>query len=383
MSKLTNAACKAIDRQGRHSDGAGLYLVVAKSGRKSWVYLYSVSGRRREMGLGGFPVVSLADARRAADEARAAVRRGEDPLERGEGEAVDAKGVTFAEAAEALIEAQEPSWRNPKHRQQWRNTLATYAAPIASMEVGKITADDVLRCLSPIWQDRAETASRVRGRIERVLDYSTVRGWREPGLNPAQWKGNLVHVLPARDRGDIEHRAAMDWREVPAFVASLQDIPGMAAPAVTFAILTAVRPGEARLAEWSEIDRDNAVWTIPRERMKMKKAHRVPLSPQALAVLDGLPVLGPLVFTGARIGRPLSDMAMLQLVKRRGRQDLTVHGFRSSFKDWATESGQPDELSEMCLAHAVGNKVRRAYARTDDLDRRREVMQSWADFVCL
>ncbi|MEM6847209.1 MAG: integrase arm-type DNA-binding domain-containing protein [Pseudomonadota bacterium] len=369
--RLTSAQCKSIAAPGRHGDGGGLYLVVKKSGRKNWVFLYKVDGRRREAGLGSFPDISLATARRAADEMRAARRAGVDPLEATARSEPATAAPTFADAADKLIAAMEPTWRNAKHRQQWHNTLSTYTAAIAEKSVDNITTDDVLSCLEPIWQSKPETAARLRGRIERVLDYAAVRGWRDRDvLNPAQWRGHLSHVLPARSKTTIRHRPAMPWRDVPAFVARVSSVAGNGAAAVIFTILTAARPGEARSAAWSEIDLVRALWTVPAHRMKAGLEHKVPMSPQAVALIERQPRVGDLVFPGARLRTPLSDMTLLKVVKVHGAESLTVHGFRSSFKDWCTDTGQSELLSEMCLAHVVGDASRRAYARTDAVDGR-------------
>mgnify|MGYP001791727354 CR=1 FL=1 len=383
MPALTNAKVKSISTPGRYTDGDGLQLLVKKSGAKMWVMRYSFDGSRRDAGLGGYPGITLAEARAKAAEIRAAVASGVDPRKpRRPAQPARSLAPTFAEVADKLIAASEASWRNPKHRQQWRNTLERYAAPIASSPVDQVRTRDVLACVEPIWLTKAETAARVRGRIERVFDYAIAMEWRPDELgNPAMMKGKLQHLLPKRDRSLINHREAMGWREIPAFVESLSRIKGTAATAVIFTILTAARSGEVRLMTWDELDLDAALWTIPKTRMKMKMEHRVPLSSLALKLVADQPRIGRAVFSGARAGKPMSDMTMLTLTKRYSVPSMTVHGFRSSFKDWALENGHSDLVSEMCLAHVVGDTARNAYARTDMLEARRALISQWGNFV--
>jgi integrase len=384
---LSDIKAKALKTKGLHNDGAGLYLKVTDAGTKSWIFRYKIGGRSRDMGLGTYPAIKLAAAREMAGEAYAKVKSGVDPIE--ERKQLTApppkpkRVVTFDEAAERYIGAHEKSWKNDKHRQQWRNTLTTYADPvIGRKDVAAIKLDDVLQVLEPIWTDKAETASRVRGRIESVLDWAAVRGLRT-GENPARWRGHLKHLLPARNKKrTVRHHPALPWRELPAFMAELRANNSIPARALEFTILTAARTSETTDVTWPEIDKDGAAWIVPAERMKAGVLHRVPLTAAALAVLDGLPRIegDAHVFAGARKGRPLSNMAMLELL-RGMRPGLTVHGFRSTFRDWAAEGTNfPRELAESALAHVVGNEVERAYQRGDLFDKRRKLMQAWAEF---
>ncbi|HVC57464.1 MAG TPA: integrase arm-type DNA-binding domain-containing protein [Stellaceae bacterium] len=378
-------------------DGGGLYLRVSPTGSKAWVFRFQLDGKRRDMGLGPFPDISLAEARAKATAHRNQRREGIDPLDakaaqRQAQRLSAAKGRTFREIAEEFIGRNEAGWRNGKHRQQWRNTLATYAYPtLGELAVAAIDAGLVVQVLDPIWAEKPETASRVRGRIEAVLDAATVRGYRE-GPNPAQWKGNLAHILPARGKvRKVAHHAALPFDDVPLFLAALRGREGMAARALEFAILTAARTGEVLGARWGEIDRDAKVWAVPAERMKAGREHRVPLSDAALAVLDtvrrlaltrdGVPDPTAPVIPGPRRALPMSNMVMLMLLRRMKRTDLTAHGFRSTFSDWAAErTAYPRETVEMALAHAVANKVEAAYRRGDLCDKRRRLMADWARF---
>lgn len=364
---------------GRYADGDGLYLRVEPSGTRSWVLIYSRGGRgankRSELGLGSARDVSLAEAREMARRMRAAIRRGEDPRTARHPE----RAETFGEAADAYIASMSPGWRNPKHRAQWAMTLGdAYCRSLRPRPVAEVGTADVLAVLSPIWSRVPETASRLRGRIEAVLDAAAARGVRS-GENPARWKGHLAKLLPARRTLSRGHHAALPWAEVPGFISALRGREGVAAICLEFVILTACRTGEAIGARWDEIDGD--VWTVPPVRMKTRRAHRVPLSPRCLAILDELAAFGsPWVFPGGKAGRPLSNMAMLELVKA---QKITVHGFRSSFRDWAAEAtSYPGEVVEMCLAHSIASRVEAAYRRGDMLDRRREVMAAWERYCC-
>jgi integrase len=393
-------------------DGGGLYLRVTANGAKSWVFRYQLGGKRRDMGLGSFPEVSLADARSKATEYRKQRQQGIDPLQAKEAERqarqlTAAKGRTFRQVAAEYIASNEAGWRNAKHREQWQNTLSTYVAPIiGDLPVPAIDANLVVQVLeqpivtkdadgqdkhAPFWRARPETASRVRGRIEAVLDAATVRGYRQ-GPNPAQWKGNLAHILPARSKiHKVEHHAALPYDELPAFMTELRGRGGIAARALEFAILTAARTGEVLGATWGEIDTDAKVWAIPSKRTKVGREHRVPLPEAAVSVLDAARRLAPMrdgmpdpvapVFPGRRRALPMSGMVMLMLLRRIGRGDLTTHGFRSTFSDWAAErTAYPREVVEMALGHAIGNKVEAAYRRGDLFEKRRQLMDSWAKF---
>jgi len=365
-------------KPGRHSDGGGLYLNVADGGTKSWLFMWARNGKRREMGLGSFPAVSLAKARERAVNARSAVADGGDPIADRDREAEP----TFAEAAEKFLASMEKGWRNEKHRAQWKTTLEHYCEPMRAKRVSTITTDDVLGVLTPIWNDKAETASRLRGRIERVLDFARARGWRH-GENPALWRGHLKNVLPARQKLQRGHHAAMPYQDVPKFVERLQAAEAMAARGLEFLILTAARSGEVLEADWSELDLAAGVWTVPAVRMKSGKEHRVPLSERALAIVKGLAEtkVNDFVFPGAKKGRPLSVMAFTMLMRRMKVGQYTPHGFRSAFRDWiGDETTFAREIAEAALAHEVGNKVELAYRRSDALEKRRKLMDAWSRY---
>jgi integrase len=342
------------------------------------------------MGLGHVDDVSLAEARNKADAARRLIKSGTDPLaERNAGRvaaiAAQARATTFAAVAERYIAAQEAGWKNPKHRAQWRSTLSTYAEPvIGALPIEAVNTDLVLQILEPIWQIKPETATRLRGRLEMVLSYAIARGWRD-GPNPAVWRGHLQLMLPARAKvRAIEHHAALDWREVPGFMGLLRQQDGIGALALQFTILTAARSGEVRGATWDEIDVDKAMWNIPAARMKAGRAHRVPLSASALAVLQSMRLLqaeGGIVFPGRDLKQPLSDMSLTAVLRRIGRSDLTAHGFRSTFRDWAAEAtSHPNHVIEQALSHAIGDKVEAAYRR-GDLFAKRALMEDWANYL--
>ncbi|MEP9399075.1 integrase arm-type DNA-binding domain-containing protein [Mesorhizobium sp. KR2-14] len=378
LHKLSDAAAKAVKKPGRHSDGGGLYLNVAPSGSKSWLFMWVRDGKRREMGLGPYPAVTLAKARAKAVEYRAAVEDGRDPIIERNKEAEP----TFAECVDQFLASMESSWRNEKHRAQWRMTLTAYCKPIQTRKVSAIDTADVLEVLTPIWKEKAETASRLRGRIERVLDFAKAKGWRT-GENPALWRGHLKNVLPARQRLTRGHHAAMPYRDVPQLITRLRASEAMAARALEFLILTAARSGEVLGVQWPEIDFERAIWTVPANRMKAGKEHRVPLTERALAILKSLhDVRGSTyVFPGHKVGRPLSGMAMEMLLRRLKVEDVTVHGFRSSFRDWAGDATTfPREIAEAALAHEIGNVVERAYRRGDAIEKRRRLMIAWADY---
>lgn len=376
--------------QGRHAVGgvAGLHLWIKASGAKSWILRVLVGGQRKDIGLGGFPDVTLAGARDAARRARDQIVQGVDPVEqrklaRALLMAEHATAKTFEECTRAYIEARGDEWRNPKHRQQWQNTLETYAWPVmGSLLVRDIALPHVLDALTPIWKTKTETATRVRGRIESVLDWATVRGYRS-GDNPARWKSHLDQLLPNPNKiTKVKHHEAVDVDAVAEFSSSLRAMEGMGARALEFLILNASRSGEVRGALWSEIDMNAKLWTIPAERMKAKAEHRVPLSKQAIKLLKSLTrhEESDVVFYGVK-GQVLSDMT-LSAVMRRMKVDAVPHGFRSTFRDWASErTNFPRELAEMALAHTIENKVEAAYRRGDLLPKRLQMMQAWADFV--
>jgi integrase len=411
---LKNVVVRRLTDPGRHSDGrSGLHLYVRAAARpdaeprRSWVLRYRFAGRRPDMGLGDYPSVSLAEARRAATAARALIRAGQDPLAARRAAALaagEARARTFRAAAEALLADKERGWRNAKHRAQWRSTLDRYAFPeLGEKPVLAITTDDVLRVLRPVWERAPETASRLRGRIEAVLDAARAKGWRD-GENPARWKGHLAHHLPKpRKVKPVQHHPALPWQRVGAFMAALGERDGMAALALRFAILTAARTGEVRGMRWRELDLDARVWTVPGARMKAGRTHRVPLSDQAAAVLAEVAAItgrkpdGLVFTTDGR--RRLSDMTISAVIRRmnadaadddadapprwrdaEGRA-IVPHGFRSTFRDWAGETrAEPREVVERCLAHTIKDKTEAAYARGDLLERRRPLMNAWGAF---
>jgi integrase len=393
VSKLNSAKLRTLTQPGVHGDGGGLYLQVRDVDHRSWIYRYTLYGKAHWMGLGSFADVSLAEAREAAAVARKQVRKGVDPISARKSEAATKRAAaalhTFGEVSKAYIAAHQGSWRNEKHKQQWRNTLATYAEPIlGKMPVATVDVGAVTIVLEPIWREKPETASRLRGRIESVLDFATARGWRT-GENPARWRGHLENLMPSRAKiAAVEHHAALRWQEIGGFMADLTKQDGASALALRFLILTASRTGEAIGAKWSEIDLAEQVWTLPAVRMKANREHRIPLSDAALAVLAEAAKLRPdktsvdaPVFPGAKAGRSLSNMALLMLLRRMGRGDLTAHGFRSTFRDWAAEvTHYPRDVAEQALAHSLPDKVEAAYRRGDLIEKRRLMMQDWATF---
>ncbi len=379
------------EQPGMHADGGGLYLQV-KNGGASWVLRYTLNGKPRWMGLGPLALYGLAEARAKALDARRLRHEGIDPIgakrqARQRMHLDAAKAITFEDAAEAYIRAHRAGWRNAKHAAQWEMTLATYAGPvIGPLPVQAIDTALVLKVLERIWTEKPETASRLRGRIEAVLDWAKVRGYRE-GENPARWRGHLDKLLPARARvRRVEHHAALPYAEIRELMAALRAQEGVAARALEFAILTAARTSETIGARWGEIDLDERVWTIPAERMKMGREHRAPLSPRAVGILTAMlklaadePAPDAFVFPGGKAGKPLSNMAMEMMLRRMGRDDITVHGFRSTFRDWCAErTSYPREVAEMALAHAVGDRVEAAYRRGDLFEKRRRLLEAWA-----
>ena len=396
--RLTAKKVETLKTPGRYADGYGLYLQVVSPNNKSWLLRYERAGRERMMGLGPLRDISLKKARERASAARQLLLDGIDPLEaRLAAEAARAlefaKAVTFAKAAEQYFDQHERKWRNQKHRAQFTSTLKTYAyASIGHLTAAAVDTGLVLKVLEQpvraergypagsLWEARPETASRLRGRIEAVLDWATVRGYRK-GENPARWKGHLENVLPARaEVHKATHHAALPYVEIQGFLSQVRERGGVAAQALEFTILTAARTGETIGAIWDEVDLVNAIWTIPAGRMKGRREHRVPLSDKSLSVLEALPrePNNNHVFIGLRKAG-LSNMAMAKLLSRMGRHDITVHGFRSAFRDWAAEqTNHPNHVVEMALAHVVSNKVEAAYRRGDLLEKRRRLMSEWA-----
>lgn len=387
---LTARKVETIKTPGLFADGNGLYLQVTATGAKTWIFRFSLGGKRRDMGLGSSTVVSLAEARQKALDAKKLVTGGEDPLDARKAQAAvlaleAAKAMTFKECATAYIDSMRAGWKNVKHGGQWTSTLETYAYPsIGELPISGIDTGLVLKVLEPIWTTKTETASRVRGRIESVLDYAKVRGYRS-GENPARWKGHLDLILPAKAAvAKVEHHASVPYAAMPAFWPRLQAHDGMGARALEFAILTATRTGEVLGATWTEIDMDAKVWTIPGERMKAGAVHRVPLPDPALALLRKMAAIRvkgcELVFRGQLAGKPLSNMAMA-MVLRRMKVDATPHGFRSTFRTWVAEQTRfPHDVAEAALAHTQGDRVVAAYQRGDLFDKRRELMTEWAKY---
>jgi integrase len=395
-------------RPGMYNDGGGLYLQVTGAGAKSWVFRYWISerdpttgefvrepttnkvrGTSREMGLGSCIVVTLNEARERAAECRRLREKGIDPIEarreaKQKGALEKAKALKFRDAAAAYITAHRAGWRNDKHVRQWENTLAAYADPIiGALSVQAVDTSLICKVLESIWTTKPETASRVRGRIESILDWAKVRGYRQ-GENPARWRGHLDHLLPARSKvRKVEHHPALRYAEMPAFMAELHKRNGITARALEFAIVTAARTGEVLAVRWQELDLDGAVWIVPANRMKARREHRVPLSARALTIVKKMMGLSSeFVFPGAGgAGKPLSEKALWETLYRMKIKNATVHGFRSAFRDWCAErTNYPNEVAEMALAHTVGDKVEAAYRRGDLFEKRRRLMDEWAKF---
>jgi integrase len=389
VPELQDLSVRRLTTPGFHAVGgvSGLHLQVLPSGARTWILRVMVAGKRRDMGLGGYPDVTLSKARENAREAKDKIRKGIDPIAERlalKSALASARGaqITFDQAAAKYIEAMSHEWKNAKHQGQWAATLREYASPfIGSLLVSDIKLAHVEQVLSPIWTTKTETATRVRGRIEAVLNWATVRGYRH-GENPARWKGHLDKLLPRPSKvAKVEHFAALPWQEVGAFMEKLRERTGTSARAVELAILTATRSNEVRGATWAEIDLGAALWIIPGDRMKASKEHRIPLTADAVALLRALPRIEgqEFVFASPRGGR-LSDMS-LTAVLRRMAVPATVHGFRSTFRDWAAEAtNYPRDVAEMALAHSIGDKVEAAYRRGDLFEKRRRMMDDWAKF---
>ena len=391
---------------GRHAIGDGLYLEIDAAGKR-WLLRYQLKGKRTWFGLGGYhkKTNTLSLARQKASEAKLLVSKGLHPAEQNKAEKLAAEALeaqkkleanaqkqTFRYAAGQYIDSKRSGWRNAKHASQWINSLNAHAMDvIGDRPVRDINVEDIKACLDPIWESKTETASRLRGRIEAILNYAQVNGWREAGLNPAAWRGHLVgnYVAPEQIKrnkriaaGEDGHHPALNYAELPEFYQKLTEQSGIAAKALQLTILTAVRTGSVRFAQWDQFDLANALWIIPAGNMKSGEEFRVPLSPQAVNLIEQMPRPDGWVFAGGKLGKPLSDGAMLSLLKRMDRADITVHGFRSTFRDWAgEETNYPSHLAELSLAHKVGSEVERAYARSDLLDKRRQLMADWSAFA--
>jgi integrase len=378
IDRLNARMVATVTKPGRHADGGNLYLSISPNGGRRWVFLYRWHGKPMEVGLGSARDVTLARARELARQARAKLAEGINPKDVNKRPA----GATFGECADRLLEAMRPSWRNTKHIAAWEMTLRVYAAPLRPMLVNEIATDDVLSVLKPIWNNRLETASRLRARIERVLDAAKAQGLRG-GENPARWRGHLNQLLPKRQWLTRTHHAAMSYGDVPSFVYNLQSHPGISAPALEFIILTAARAGEALGARWEEFDLERAVWTVPAMRTKTGRDHRVPLSQPVLRIMKAMQEVrdGDFVFPGRKPGKHLTVRQPLTLLRRMNVEDATVHGFRSSFRDWAAEcTNFTNEVCEAALAHVIDNKVEAAYRRGDLFEKRRKLMEAWATY---
>ncbi|MEJ0095437.1 MAG: integrase arm-type DNA-binding domain-containing protein [Methylocella sp.] len=379
--RLDALTVKALSTPGRYSDGDNLYLAIGKNGSKRWAFIYMLDGRQREGGLGSAATVTLAHARAKAHEWRSMISKGINPIDAkraaGGARIAPAAVKTFGDAVEALIAAKGAAWRSHKYRKQWQSTLISHAPSLLDLPVADVDAAHIISALGRVWSRAPETASRLRGRIESVLSFAAANRWRA-GDNPAIWRGHLEHVFPPRSARP--HHRAMAYAAVPKFVASLVSKDSLPALALQFVILTATRTSEALHAEWTEIDVEARVWTIPPSRMKAGKEHRIPLSDRAIEILADLAAVrsGPFVFPGQRTGRPLSRPRGVALANAEG---VSVHGFRSTFRDWVGEETDfPREVAEAALAHSVGNAVETAYRRGDALEKRRALMQAWADF---
>jgi integrase len=401
LEKLTPLKIQRLKEQGIHGDGGGLYLQISGSGARSWIFRYRMGGRKtpRDMGLGSLNSVSLAEARKKAYFARSQITNGVDPLEARRSDRAKAalnasKSMTFRECAEAFIRAHREGWRNAKHAAQWEATLSTYVYPkIGATAVRDIDVGQVLKVLEQkceeldgkptLWSGKTETASRVRGRIETILDWAKVRGYRS-GDNPARWRGNLEHTLPKRNVvQSVSHHAALPYAKIGEFFSALRGQEGVSAQAMQFLILTATRTSETLGARWGEIDFEKALWTIPSNRIKAGKEHRIPLSESALGIVKARLKCreGDFVFPGGKAGQQLSNNALLKLLERMKRDDITAHGFRSTFRDWAAErTNYPREVAEMALAHTISDKVEAAYRRGDLFDKRKRMMEEWAKY---
>ncbi|MDR5771223.1 MULTISPECIES: phage integrase central domain-containing protein [unclassified Caballeronia] len=390
LHKLNALKVSKESTPGYYADGGGLYLQISKSGSRSWIFRFSLAKRSREMGLGALATVSLAEARGLASECRKMLAEGRDPIEvrnahRERAALEETDSLTFKKAATDYIENNRASWKNAKHAQQWTNTLQTYAFPIiGKIDVRHVDTSMVVRVLQPIWAEKTETASRVRGRIECVLDYAKAIGKRA-GENPARWRGHLDKVFPAEGKvHKIRHHPALPYAELPAFMRELRQREGVSARVLELTILTCARTTEALDLQPEELQLRNRLWIVPPARMKAKREHRVPMCDRAIELVQAAldqPREGKYLFPGEKKGRPLSNMAMLNLLERMGYPDITVHGFRSTFRDWVADCTEyPDSIADMALAHVVADKTDAAYRRGDMLERRRRLMDEWAKF---
>jgi integrase len=386
---LTALRLKTLTKPGLHADGHNLYLQIRGPEQKSWAFRFMLNGKARKAGLGPYPLISLSEARVKAEAWRKLLLDGVDPLEKRKVDkataaAARASAITFSAAADACATSKGDGWRSDKHRAQWRTTLTMHADPvIGKLPITDVTTSHMLQILQPIWATKTETAVRVRGRVESVLDYAKTLGWRG-GENPARWRGHLDNLLSAPSKiAKVKHHPALPWQQAPAFMARLREVKEISARALEFAILTGCRTGEVRLATWSEVDLEAKVWTVPAERMKGGEEHRVPLSAPALETLAAVRQLrgGPL-FPGRNLRSPMGENGLTYVLTMMGRDDLTVHGFRSTFRTWsAAATDTPREVCEAALAHVTGKAVERAYQRSDVFEKRRQLMDAWAAFL--
>ena len=379
--KYSDLAIKKLNKPGVYGDGAGLYIRVTEGGSKHWIHRFSLRNKAHWMGLGPYPEITLTEARLKNMEARRTRLTGVNPINARNSANAKAQSITFQECADQYIASHQSGWKNPKYTAQWISTIAVYCGPV----IGKLPVDEIevgliMRVLDPIWTTKVATAGHIRGRIESILDWATVRGYRE-GDNPARWKGQLDHLLPSsRKVKKTKHHAALGYTQMGELMGELRQQSGIAARALEFTILTACRSGEGRLAQWEEIDLKSRVWIIPGERMKMGKEHRVPLSDAAMAVLNQMDQSTTFIFP-SKVAGPLSDVRLTAVLRRMGHADTTVHGFRSTFRDWASEStAYPRDVAEMALAHSIGDKVEAAYRRGDLFTKRTRMMEDWARF---
>src|SRR5215471_16676445 len=389
LNRLSAFKVAKAKEPGMYGDGGGLYLRVADGGSKQWIYRYVTNGRPRDMGIGPVHVLTLAEAREKAREASKLRLEGIDPIaakhaQRAAAAVAAASAMTFRQCAEGFIKDNEASWTNYKHRLEWERSLARYAFPVlGNLPIASIDTPLVLKVLKPLWERVPETASRVRGRIENVLGWATVHHYRTAD-NPARWKGHLEHALPARSKvAKVKHHAALPYTQTGLFMAKVRKDSRIGARCLEFIALTVARVGEANLAEWNEIDFAERVWTVPAKRMKAGKEHRVPLSKAALAVVEDMRAIrvSDYIFPGKRTGRPVGANTALRIAKETADIDITTHGLRSTFRDWAAErTSFPNEVVEMALAHAINSAVEAAYRRGDLFEKRRRLMEAWADY---
>lgn len=389
MGRLNALQVRNLHAYGFYADGGGLYLQVDRNGARSWIFRFMLNGRARDMGLGSAQQISLADARKQAEQYRRLRSLGIDPIEARDGERLQetidaARLMTFEQCARSYIAAHRPSWKNDKYAAQWDSSLATHVYPVlGKLPVQNVDTTLILQVLEPIWPIITETASRIRGRMEAILDWATARGHRS-GDNPARWRGHLQNLLPTPSKiHQVKHHSALPYSDIADFMGRLRSRGGTAARVLEFTILTAARRGEVLGAKWSEIDLERQVWTVPASRMKAGREHRVPLSSSAVRLLESLAGGKPhdLIFPSRAKARPLSDMAVAELLQRMDRTDITAHGFRSTFRDWIAECTTfPREVAESALAHTLTNKAEAAYWRGDMLEKRRRLMEAWARY---